>query len=217
MSKAILFDLDGTLLDTLGDLRDAVNYAMDCWGYPRRTTEEVRRFLGNGAAALVACSLPENVEETSRSRALNTFRSYYSTHSQELTRPYPGIRELLAALREKKIPMAVISNKMDPAVKPLCEHYFPGTFPVAVGERPGVAKKPAPDGVIRAAEELGVSLADCIYVGDSEVDLETARNAGIPCLSVTWGFRDREFLREQGAKMLIGHPMELIPYLEEMI
>jgi phosphoglycolate phosphatase len=206
----VIFDLDGTLLDTLGDLRDSVNYALAFHGYPTRTTEEVRQFVGNGVAKLVERALPGGLENPDFSAVLATFRSHYQDHSQVLTAPYPGILSLLEELKKRKIPMAVVSNKMDSAVKPLCEHYFGNLIPVAIGEREGVHKKPAPDSVIQAAEELQVPLADCVYVGDSDVDLDTARNAGIPCIAVTWGFRSRAFLAEHGANCYADTPAEIL-------
>ena len=181
MKTGILFDLDGTLLDTLEDIRDSVNYALTTLGYPERTLEEVRRFVGNGAGRLMEQAVPAggNAEE-----ALAIFQSFYPNHCQIKTKPYDGIPEALRILAEK-YPLAIVSNKPDSAVKPLCGRYFPGLF--ARGESVDCPRKPAPDMVRKAMEAIGVDT--CVYVGDSEVDVRTAANAGVPCLSVLWGVR----------------------------
>ena len=197
----ILFDLDGTLLDTMADLTDAVNYALAFHGYPSRTMDEVRSFVGNGAARLLALSVPEgeNYEPV-----LATYQAYYRTHCQIKTGPYPGVVEALAEL-SKRYPIAIVSNKPDAATKTLCADYFPGVF--ARGEAADCARKPAPDMLYQAMRTLGVDKA--IYVGDSEVDVITARNAGMPCISVTWGFRSREELEKAGAKYLCSDASQL--------
>ena len=186
----ILFDLDGTLLDTLEDLADAVNYALAHHGHPTRTLEEVRRFVGNGAARLIRLAVPEDAPFEP---VLETFQPYYRAHSQVKTRPYPGIPEMLAQV-QAKYPVAVVSNKPDPAVKLLCASLFGDIY--ALGEAAGCPRKPAPDMLYKAMADLGVDR--CIYVGDSEVDVITARNAGAPCVSVLWGFRSEEEIRETG-------------------
>ena len=183
MSIGFLFDLDGTLLNTLEDLADGTNHALASFGYPRRTLEEVRRFVGNGAANLIAQAVPAGRDPAP---VLKAFQAYYPTHCRIKTSPYPGIPEALAELR-KKYPIAIVSNKPDAAVKPLCAHYFPGIF--ALGETAGCPRKPDPAMVRKAMEAIGVT--DCVYVGDSEVDVLTAKNAGVPCVSVLWGFRVR--------------------------
>ena len=205
MSIGILFDLDGTLLNTLEDLADGTNYALASFGYPRRTLEEVRCFVGNGAANLIAQAVPAGQDPAP---VLKAFQAYYPTHCQIKTAPYPGILEALAELG-RKYPVAIVSNKPDAAVKPLCAHYFPGVF--AMGERVGCPRKPDPAMVRRAMEAIGVT--DCIYVGDSEVDVQTAKNAGVPCLSVLWGFRDREQI---GGSRYCETVDRLVPTLEEM-
>ena len=209
MKIGILFDLDGTLLDTLEDLHQGVNHALDCQGYPRRTLSEVRRFVGNGAGLLIQRAVPEGGDwETT----FAIFKAYYDAHCQERTRPYPGILQALTAIGQR-YPVAIVSNKPDSAVKTLCAQYFPGIY--ALGERADCPRKPAPDMVLQAMEILGV--ARCVYVGDSEVDVRTSQNAGVPCLSVLWGFRDREELETVGAVHFCESPDELAEKIEELM
>ena len=191
MRVGVLFDLDGTLQDTLQDLTDSVNFALRQHGMPTRSLEEVRRFVGNGARNLIQQSVPEQTGAEETERVLAAFQEHYDAHNQDKTAPYPGIPEALEILG-KKYPMAIVSNKPDWAVKPLCQRYFPGIC--ARGESQDCLRKPAPDMVFRAMADIGVQ--KCIYVGDSEVDLLTAKNAAVPCLCVLWGFRDREQLAE---------------------
>lgn len=195
METGILFDLDGTLLDTLEDLRDATNYALTSCGYPPRTLAQLRRFVGNGAANQIRLALPEGASQAEIDHVLAVYKPYYTAHCQHKTQPYPGIPQVLAQLGQR-YPIAIVSNKPDGAVKALCRQYFPGIF--ALGETPDCPRKPAPDMVHRAMDAIGVQQA--IYVGDSEVDVGTAKNAGLPCLSVLWGFRDREDLEQAGAQ-----------------
>lgn len=195
METGILFDLDGTLLDTLEDLLDATNYALTSCGYPPRTLAQLRRFVGNGAANQIRLALPEGASQTEIDHVLAVYKPYYTAHCQHKTQPYPGIPQVLAQLGQR-YPIAIVSNKPDGAVKALCRQYFPGIF--ALGETPDCPRKPAPDMVHRAMDAIGVQQA--IYVGDSEVDVDTAKNAGLPCLSVLWGFRDREDLEQAGAQ-----------------
>ena len=209
MKTGILWDLDGTLLDTLADLTDALNYAMTQFGYPHRTMEDVRRFIGNGAHRLIALSVPEGADVDA---VLQVYKNYYDTHCQIKTKPYDGILEALAVLGEK-YPMAVVSNKPDSAVKPLCAQYFPGIF--ARGESADCPRKPAPDMLLKTMEAIGVER--CIYVGDSEVDVLTAKNAGVPVLSVLWGFRDRKEIEAEGGQHFCDDPAMLVEKLEEMI
>ena len=209
MKTGILWDLDGTLLDTLEDLVDAVNFALGEFGYPTRSVEEVRCFVGNGARRLIERAVPENGDV---SAVFDTFRTYYNAHCQIKTKPYDGIMEALRKLGEK-YPMAVVSNKPDSAVKHLCAVYFPGLY--ARGESTDCPRKPAPDMVFKAMEAIGVER--CVYVGDSEVDVLTARNAGVPCLSVLWGFRDRTEIEEAGGSHFCEHTEELVEKLEELI
>lgn len=207
--NGIIWDLDGTLLDTLEDLRDGVNYAMNAFGYPVRTLEEVRQFVGNGARNLLLQAAPAGADVDA---VLSRFHEYYDIHCQDKTAPYPGVPEALAELG-KKYPMAIVSNKPDVAVKPLCEQYFPGIY--ARGESAGCPRKPAPDMVFRAMAAIGVER--CIYVGDSEVDIRTAENAGVPCLNVLWGFRDRDALTKAGAEYFCEKTEDLVEKLEGMI
>ena len=205
----ILWDLDGTLLDTLEDLADGVNYALKQFGYPERTLAEVRRFVGNGAKRLIDQAVPEGVDPEP---VFETFRTYYAANCQIKTRPYDGIAEVLAELG-KKYPMAVVSNKPDVAVKPLCGQYFPGLY--ARGESEDCPRKPAPDMVFKAMAEIGVER--CVYVGDSEVDVLTAKNAGMPCLSVLWGFRDRQEIEAMGGNHFCSRTEDLVEKLENII
>ena len=195
MKTGILFDLDGTLLDTLEDLLDATNYALTSCGYPPRTLAQLRRFVGNGAANQIRLALPEGASQAEIDHVLAVYKPYYTAHCQHKTQPYPGIPQALTQLGQR-YPIAIVSNKPDGAVKALCRQYFPGIF--ALGETPDCPRKPAPDMVHRAMDAIGVQQA--IYVGDSEVDVDTAKNAGLPCLSVLWGFRDREDLEQAGAQ-----------------
>ena len=209
---AILFDLDGTLLNTLDDLADAVNHTMEHFGCPFRTKEEVRQFVGNGALRLIRLALPGNPEDPDEERVLDYFRTYYAAHSQVKTCPYAGIPEALTEVM-REFPVAIVSNKPDNAVKILCSQYFSGVY--ALGESNACPRKPAPDMVYRAMEAIGAD--SCIYVGDSEVDVQTARNADVPCLSVLWGFRNKETLVEAGADHFCETPADLVKILKEMM
>lgn len=209
MIKGVLFDLDGTLLDTLEDLYRSVNAALEAYGFPLRTMEEIRNFVGNGVRNLMIRAVPSGEDNPDFEGCFQVFREHYAVHLNDHTVPYDGILELLKELKEKKIPTAVVSNKSDAAVKELCKQIFGELVPLAIGESERVQKKPAPDTVIEAAAGLGIPLQQCIYVGDSEVDLATARNADIPCISVSWGFRDRELLESLGAEMLVDQVAEL--------
>ena len=209
MKTGILWDLDGTLLDTLEDLADAVNFALQQFGYPERSIEEIRCFVGNGARRLIERSVPAGGDADA---VFDTFRTYYDTHCRIKTRPYDGIMEALQKLGEK-YPMAVVSNKPDSAVKPLCAEYFPGLY--ARGESTDCPRKPAPDMVFKAMEAIGVE--SCIYVGDSEVDVLTGRNAGVPCLSVLWGFRDKAEIMDAGGSHFCEDTAKLVEKLEELI
>ena len=211
MKTAILFDLDGTILDTLGDLHASTNAVLRSFGYPERTIDEVRRFVGNGARVLIQQAVPAG-EEHRVEEVLAAFQAYYAAHCDILTRPYPGIPELLAELGEK-YPLAVVSNKPDRAVKELAKIYFPALY--ARGESGDCPRKPAPDMVRMAMQALGAE--KCIYVGDSEVDVLTAKNAGVPCIAVTWGFRDVETLRSAGAEYFCHHAADLPAIIEEVL
>lgn len=211
--KAVIFDLDGTLLDTLEDLKNAVNYALRTMDMPERTLDEVRRFVGNGVRNLMLRAVPEGDSNPKFEETFALFKSYYGEHCKENTGAYRGILPLMEELKARDVKMAIVSNKIDFAVKELNEEYFGQYTSAAIGEMENVARKPAPDTVLKAMRELGVEACDCIYVGDSDVDIQTAKNSGMPCVSVTWGFRDREFLIENGAQILIDRPDELLKYL----
>ena len=208
----VIFDLDGTLLDTLEDLTTSANYAMAEMGFPSRSKEEVRSFVGNGIAVLIRKCVPETIDEELIQKATEIFKKHYAIHCNDCTRPYPGIEELIDILRGKNIKMAIVSNKGDFAVKELAEIYFKGTIPVAIGEKEsdGIRKKPAPDTVFKAMELLDSKAKDTVYVGDSEVDIKTAANAGLDLVLCAWGFRDETFLKEQGADIIIQEPKELV-------
>lgn len=212
MKKGILFDLDGTLLNSLDDLTDAVNYTMRLYGCPERTREQVRFAIGNGARRLIRLSVPEDKDEAFVDEVLETYQRYYAENCRIKTRPYDGVLEALAQL-QKNYPVAIVSNKPDVAVKPLCADYFPGVY--ALGETPDCKRKPAPDMVLKAMAQLGVDT--CIYVGDSDVDVVTADNAGVPCLSVLWGFRDRECIQAAGGKYFCDDSQKLASTLLEMM
>lgn len=209
--QAVLFDLDGTLLDTLDDLANSVNVILGKYGYPLRGREEIQRFLGNGSEQLMRLSLPQDISDGEFQRYLAEYQVYYKGHMEEKTKPYDGILELLDALRTAGLKIGVVSNKFDMAVRGLCEKYFPGDIDAAAGEREteGIRRKPAPEMVFLAAKRLGVPKESCLYVGDSEVDILTAQNAGMDCVSVTWGFREETFLRQAGAVHLVHTPEEL--------
>ena len=231
--QTYIFDLDGTLLDTLGDLAAAVNYALRQHGMPEHSIDDVRRFVGNGVRKLMERAIPEGDNNPDFEATFSTFRQYYMQHSLDTTRPYEGIPETLKALKAKGCRLAVVSNKMMAATQELCQHFFPDTIEVAIGENEaaGIRKKPAPDTVFAALDALSIprdKLGDprnclgeprnilghprcsAVYVGDSDVDIQTAANAGLPCISVLWGFRDRDFLIANGAKTFISAPSELL-------
>ena len=213
----VIFDLDGTLLDTLDDLAAAINVALDTCGFPMRTREEVRAFVGNGVAKLVDRAVPEGTVSPEKEKVLKTFKEYYSAHSRNLTRPYPGIPELVEALGEYGIRMAIVSNKFQTAVEELNTYYFRERIPVASGENEaaGIRKKPAPDMVFSALKRLGSEPAHALYIGDSEVDVETAAAAGMDCLLVSWGFRERALLEAFGPVFLADEPGQIIDYLNK--
>lgn len=198
-TKLVIFDLDGTLLDTLEDLHVAVNHALAAGGLELRSIEETRRFVGNGVRLLVERAVPSGTPREKTDAVFAAFMAYYLIHCTDRTAPYPGVSALLSALRAAGVKTAVVSNKADAAVQTLCERYFPGLYDICVGERPNVRRKPAPDSVNAVLAALGEARSTAVYVGDSEVDIETAKNAGMPCISVTWGFRDREELQAHGA------------------
>ena len=204
-----IFDLDGTLLDTLQDLATSVNYALRQHRMPEHSIDDVRRFVGNGVRRLMERAVPEGAANPAFEAAFATFREYYMEHSLDTTRPYDGIPELIHELKQRGCRMAVVSNKMMAATQELVHHFFPD-IEVAIGEdeAAGIRKKPAPDTVFVALKQLGQGSA--VYVGDSDVDLATARNSGLPCISVLWGFRDRDFLLAHGATTFVEKPCEIL-------
>ena len=208
-TKAVIFDLDGTLLNTLTDLANSVNLALTQNGYPARTLAEVRQFVGNGIAKLVERALPEGTANPDYDRVLADTRALYAAKCRENTAPYSGIPELLSALQEKGIQLAVVSNKPDAQVKTLCKEYFGDRIAVAIGQQEGVRLKPAPDSLLHTMELLRCGKDETVYVGDSDVDIQTAANAGIPCISVLWGFRDYELLKESGGTVFVKSPAEM--------
>lgn len=212
----VIFDLDGTLLDTLDDLANAVNYALREMNWPERSRDEVRRFVGNGVAKLMERAVPAGTAPEETARALALFKHRYAMHSKDNTAPYPGVPELLRALRLRGCRLAVASNKFDSAVKALMPDYFPGLLDAAAGEAEdrGVPKKPDPAMVRNLMAELGAVPERTVYVGDSDVDLQTAANAGLACVAVTWGFRNEAFLRAHGAALLAHTPAEILKFVE---
>lgn len=212
---AIIFDLDGTLLDTLDDLTASVNAAMAACGLPPHSRDEVRNFVGNGVMRLIERCVEGGQENPQFKKAYGAFRLHYASHCQEHTAPYEGIIQMLGKLRIQGVPVAVVSNKFDAAVKKLCDAYFSGLVPVAIGEKDGVNKKPAPDTVLAALKQLKMPVESAIYVGDSEVDIQTAHNAGTGLISVCWGFKTREFLTENGAVKIAETPGQLYDMLAE--
>ena len=208
-----IFDLDGTILDTLLDLANAVNFAMRAKGFPERTTDEVRNFIGNGIKLLIKRAVPENTSEDDYAEALEIFTKYYLEHIADNTKPYDGMIDVINSLKEKGCKTAVVSNKAHPAVLELCDQYFPGLFDLAIGERPDVARKPAPDMVHMALNHFNVSKENAVYIGDSDVDVATARNSELDMIAVDWGFRSRECLMEQGATTIISKPEEIVKYV----
>ncbi len=207
--KAVLFDLDGTLLDTLDDLADAVNYALSRFSYPLRTREEVRAFVGNGVRLLIVRALPEGEGDARVDEVLAVFKTYYADHARVKTAPYSGISSLLRRLFDAGVRVGVVSNKFDAAVRELSAFYFGDLVPLAIGEQAGIPKKPAPDALLAAMEALGVSRGETVYIGDSEVDAETAARAGLPLIAVLWGFRDRAQLAAAGATCFAADAEEL--------
>lgn len=200
--KVVIFDLDGTLLDTLGDLHAAVNHALSAFSFPGRSLEEVRRFIGNGVVKLMQRATPDFTDEKTNKECLDVFREYYLEHMRDMTAPYEGVIDLIEKLREKELKIAVVSNKLHKAVEELCEDYFPSLIDDAIGVSVESERKPSPVNVLKVMEKYGASADECIYIGDSEVDVQTSHNAGVKCIGVTWGFRDREELIEAGAEII---------------
>ena len=216
--NTFIFDLDGTLLDTLDDLAAATNYALRTHGMPEHSRDDVRRFVGNGVRLLMERAIPDGAQNPKFEATFQTFREYYLEHSLDTTKPYDGIMETLTELHQRGCQLAVVSNKFMTATQELVHHFFP-MIPVAIGENEaaGIRKKPAPDTVLEALQQLSPLTSNLLpltsfYVGDSDVDIETARNSGLPCISVLWGFRDRAFLEAHGGTTFISRPQELLDF-----
>lgn len=207
--KSYIFDLDGTLLNTLDDLAASTNYALRSVGLPEHSVEDVRRFVGNGVRKLMERAIEGGDANPLFDEAYTTFRKHYLEHGLDTTKPYPGVVDMLRRLKAEGKNIAVVSNKFYDATQELVHHFFGEYVSVAIGERENIRKKPAPDTVLEAMRLLGIGKEDAVYVGDSDVDINTAKNVGIPCISVLWGFRDREFLLENGATTFIDSPEQL--------
>lgn len=205
-----IFDLDGTLLATLGDLTASTNYAMRAFSMPEHTVDEVRRFVGNGIKKLIERAVPDGTANPEYNNVYEVFMQHYLKHSLDTTQPYDGILPLLAVLKRRGSKMAIVSNKYCTATEALCQHFFSDYISVAIGESETIRKKPAPDSVFEAMRRLDADPASAVYVGDSEVDVATARNSGLPCISVLWGFRDKDFLLQNGASAFVEKPMDIL-------
>lgn len=214
MKHAVIFDLDGTLLNTLGDLRAATNHALEVRGLPPHSMEEIRQFIGNGIRLLICRAMPEGTPEAEIDAALDDFKAYYAAHIRDRTVPYDGIPQLLTALRKRGIKVAVLSNKIDSASQQLIEYFFPGKTDVVFGEHVGVPRKPDPTSCRMVMQQLGVQPEQVLYVGDSGTDMQTAKNAGLYAVGVTWGFRSKEVLLKYGADVLVHRPEQILQILD---
>ena len=210
MYNTYIFDLDGTLLSSLADLAASCNYALRTNGMPERTLDEVRRFVGNGVKKLMERATPDGLQNPLFDKTLADFRQHYMKHNLDTTCPYEGVMPMLEELQRRGKKVAVVSNKFYAATQELCHHFFGDLVTVAIGEREDIRKKPAPDTVIEAFRQLNATAEESVYIGDSDVDIDTARNAGMPCISVLWGFRDKDFLIEHGATTLVATPQEIL-------
>ena len=212
--NTIVFDMDGTVLNTLEDLTISVNYVLEKYGMPKRSLEEYRMFFGNGIRHALELALPEGVSPEILDEMVPVFREHYDRHCLDNTRPYDGILDLMKELKDCGYKMAIVSNKIDSAVKELNTRFFSEFVDVAIGEKPGIKRKPAPDTVYEALKELKSDVNEAVYIGDSEVDYATAQNSGLKCISVLWGFRDKEYLEEVGAKLFAEKPEDILKILE---
>ena len=206
----VIFDMDGTVLDTLEDLTISMNYVMEKFGFPEHTIDEYRRVFGNAIRYAFEHTVPEGAPPEVIDEMIPIYRERYDVHCLDNTRPYDGIVEVMKQLKQRGYKMAIVSNKIDSAVKELNEKFFSDSVEVAIGERPGINRKPAPDTVFAALEELGSNPENAVYIGDSEVDYATAKNSGLPCISVLWGFRDRDYLVSIGADTFAETPGEIV-------
>lgn len=216
MIKTVIFDLDGTLLYTLEDLTDSVNFALEKFNHPTRTLGEIRSFVGNGVKPLIERSIPNGEANPDFESCLKIFKEHYSENMYNKTKPFDGIDELLCELKKRGYKIAVVSNKFDKAVKELCKTYFSDNVEVAIGESVGIPKKPAPEGVFQAMKELGAVCENSVYVGDSEVDIMTAKNSGLKCISVCWGYKEKDFLKKEGALCIVENPHEILDELKKL-
>ena len=205
----IIFDMDGTILNTLEDLKNSLNYVLQQAGYQTRTLEEVRTFVGNGIRKTIERALPSDIEEEKVDELFSLFMDYYAIHNTDNTKPYNGVIELLKELKHLGYKTAVVSNKQNSAVKSLCKKFFTGLFDVEIGEKVNIAKKPEPDEVNEVLKILNIDRTKSIYIGDSEVDIQTAQNSKMKSIIVDWGFRDRKFLYEHGAEVIVSNPSEI--------
>ena len=205
-----IFDLDGTLLSTLNDLAASTNYALRWAGMPERTIEEIRMFVGNGVKLLMERAIPNGINNPKFEETYAKFREHYLEHNLDTTSPYDGIPELLRELKRRCKKLAIVSNKFYASTQDLAKHFFPETIEVAIGERETIRKKPAPDTVLEALRQLGASKEGAVYIGDSDVDIMTAKNCGLPCISVLWGFRDKDFLIQHGGTIFVNKPADIL-------
>lgn len=208
--KTFIFDLDGTLLNTLDDLAASTNYALRQFEMKEHPVESIRQFVGNGVGKLIERAIPDGKDNPLYDDVLDTFRKHYMNHSLDTTRPYDGVDKMLRDLKQSGCRIAVVSNKFLAATQELCQHFFPDTVEVAIGEHENIRRKPAPDTVREALQRLGEGSEDAVYIGDSEVDIATAKNSGLPCISVLWGFRDRDFLLSHGATTFVTTPSDIV-------
>lgn len=218
MSKinTVIFDMDGTVLNTLDDLTTSVNYTMEKFGFPQRTLDEYRRAFGSGIRRAIELTVPEGTSQEVIDEMVTVFKEHYDVHCLDKTGPYVGIIELMRELKKRGYKMAIVSNKIDSAVKELNQKFFSEVIEVAIGEQDGIKRKPAPDMVVKALDELGSSAEKAVYIGDSEVDFATANNSNLPCISVLWGFRDKAYLEEIGAKVFAEEPGDVVGILEKL-
>ena len=214
--NTVIFDMDGTVLNTLEDLTVSVNYVLSKFNMPDHSEEEYRKFFGNGIKYALKCAVPEETPEEVIEKMLPIFREHYNGHCLDRTKPYDGIIELMSRLKAKGYKMAIVSNKIDSAVKELNDRFFSEYVDVAIGEKPGIKRKPAPDTVLAALDELGSPKEAAVYIGDSEVDFHTALNSDLPCISVLWGFRDKDFLISKGASVFAETPEEVYDILKKI-
>lgn len=214
--KLAVFDLDGTLLDSLEDLRDSVNVVLEAHNYPKRSLEEIRHFVGNGSVKLIERAVPTGTSKEEEKIIHDEYKEYYDKHCNEKTKAYEGIIDVLKILKNNGVKLAILSNKPNFTVEKLNEIYFEGLFEIARGSLPEVAVKPAPDSLLRILKELNISREDTVYIGDSDVDVNTAKNAGVDEIAVTWGFRDENFLKEKGATRFAKNSKELLELISRL-